>query len=182
MKHAVLVVSFMLVSVFALGATDASLDGKYAFQLGMPKNRSWAKTFTCPYDSHDTYVATGSFTTMEVVNGVATFDGKGSWSYTLAEVGQFNATASANTMSVTWSSSCKVESVNTGSIVYGPASTSTGTGKYSVESNGTGTMTGLPAVLTFSLAADSAGVCTTVLLTIAPATGQPIGTGLAVHE
>jgi hypothetical protein len=77
---------------------------------------------------------------MRTDSGVVTFDGIGSLSVTLTSTGNENQTASANTTSVTWDSSCQVVSHNNGHVVYLAATTKTQTGTYSIQSNGTGTM------------------------------------------
>jgi hypothetical protein len=187
MRQIVLSVALLLMSVAALGQTysNASLNGSYSLQFATPETETWSKTFACPTNSGITYTANGSETTSDVLYGVLTFDGNGSLSLTATEIGQINSTASANTMKVTWNSSCQVVSVNDGHIVYLAAATKTQTGTYAVQSNGTGTMNevGSSQSQTFVLAGTSgSGVSSTVLVTDALVNGKSLGAGIAVHQ
>ena len=130
-------------------------------------------------------ISNGSISTTQLTRGVVTFDGAGNLSFSVANAGKLNATASANTMSVTWNSSCQVTSVNYGHVVYIAVANQTGTGTYSVTTTGTGTLTvtGGKGSVTMQLAAtNSAGVSNTVLLSTTQASGSSIGTGIAVHQ
>jgi hypothetical protein len=174
-------------SVAALGQTysNANLNGNYSLQFATPETGMWSKTFTCPTNSGITYTANGSATTSDVLYGAVTFDGNGNLTMTFTEIGQINAPASANTMKVTWNSSCQVVSVNNGHVVYLAASTKTQTGTYSVQSNGTGTMNevGSSQSQTLVLAGtSSAGLSSTVLVTDALVNGKSLGAGIAVHQ
>ena len=119
-----------------------------------------------------------------MVSGVATFDGNGNASLTLTEIGQENQTASANTTSVTWNSSCQVVGVNDGHVVYKTATTKTSTGTYAIQSNGTGTMSeiGSSQSQILLLAATNNGISTTVLVSNPQVNGKNIGAGVAVHQ
>jgi hypothetical protein len=185
-KHVALITSLLLLSVTALGQTysNANLNGNYSVQFGSPQTYNWFKTFKCPTNSLVTYTVNGSQTGMNADSGVATFDGIGSLSVTLTSTGNENQTASANTTSVTWNSACQVVSQNNGHVVYQAASTKTQTGTYSIQSNGTGTMseTGSSQSQTLLLAATSNGVSATVLISNAQVNGKTIGTGIAVHQ
>jgi len=185
-KHIALITSLLLLSVTALGQTysNANLNGNYSFNFGSPQNYSWSKTFTCPTQSQVTYTVNGSQTGMNVTSGVVTFDGIGGLSVTLTSTGRANQTASANTTSVTWNSSCQVVSQNNGHVLYQAATTKTQTGTYSIQSNGTGTMseTGSSESQSLLLTATNNGVSATVLMSNPQVNGKAIGTGIAVHQ
>lgn len=187
MKPIVLTALWLLIPAASLAQTysNANLNGPYSFQFGQPAYDTWFKTFACPTDSAVKYTPVGSTTTTTLTYGVATFDGAGHFSFTASNSGKINATASANTMSVTWNSTCQVTSVNYGHIVYQALASQTGTGTYSVKSNGTGTLavTGQKTNLTLQLAGTSlAGISNTILLTTTQTNGSGIGTGIAVHQ
>lgn len=186
MKHIVLIVAGLLISAtsFAQAYSNANLNGTYSFQFGSPETYSWSKTFACPTNSLITYTASTSETGNQVSFGSVTFDGNGNVSIALTSIGNENQTASANTMSVTWNSSCQVVSVNDGHVVYQAATTKTQTGTYSIKSNGTGTMSevGSSQSQTLLLAATTGGLSTTVLITNPVVNGKIIGTGIAVHQ
>jgi hypothetical protein len=185
-KQVVLITSLLLLSITALGQTysNTNLNGTYSVQFGSPQNYSWFKTFKCPTNSLVTYTVNGSQTGMNADSGVATFDGIGGLSVTLTSSGNENQTASANTTSVTWNSSCQIVNLNNGHVVYQAATTKTQTGTYSIQSNGTGTMseTGSSQSQTLLLAATNNGISTTVLISNAQVNGKSLGTGIAVHQ
>lgn len=186
MKKIALLTLTLLMSATAFAQTysNANLNGAYSVQFGTPQTYNWFKTFTCPTNAQVTFTVNGSSTGTDAVSGAATFDGNGNLSLTITEIGQENQTASANTTSVTWSSSCQVVSVNSGHVVYKAASTKTQTGTYSIQSNGTGTMseTGSSQSQTLLLAATSNGLSTTVLVSNPIVNGKSIGTGIAIHQ
>jgi hypothetical protein len=180
-----LIIAGLLISTASFAQySNANLNGAYSFQFGSPTTYTWSKTFTCPTNPSITYTANGSTTGSEVAFGTATFDGNGNLSITLTSIGSENTTASGNTMSVTWNSSCQVVSVNLGHVVYQAASTKTQTGTYSIQSNGTGTMSevGSSQSQTVLLAGTSGGLSTTVFLTNPIVNGKTIGMGMAVHQ
>jgi hypothetical protein len=185
-KHVALITSLLLLSVTAWGQTysNANLNGNYSFNFGSPQSYSWSKTFTCPTQSQMSYTLYSSQTGMNVVFGVGTFDGNGNVTIASTEIGRENQTASANTTSVTWNGSCQVVSQNNGHVVYQAATKKTQTGTYSIQSNGTGTMseTGSSQSQTLLLAATNGGLSTTVLITNTQVNGKTIGTGIAVHQ
>lgn len=188
MKNIMLTLFWLLISVAALAQSysNANLNGSYSFQLGNPTTNTWSKTFTCPTNSTVQQAYSASITTTQDTLGIVTFDGAGNFTFSATNTGKMNATASANTMSVKWNSSCQVTSVNYGHIVYLAASTQTGNGTYSVQSNGSGTLavTGQKnSGTTFQLAAtDNAGISHTALLTGTQTNGLSIATGIAVRE
>ena len=186
MKQTGLMIAVLLLSAtsFAQTYSNANLNGTYSFQFGSPETYSWSKTFTCPTNSSVTYTASTALTGQNVGFGTATFDGNGNVSLSITSIGNENQTASANTMSVTWNSSCQIVSVNDGHVVYLAASTKTQTGIYSIKSNGTGTMseTGSSQSQTLLLAATTGGLSTTVLVANPQVNGKNIGTGIAVHQ
>ena len=187
MQRMILAVACLLISGVSLAQTysNASLNGNYAIQFANPNYDTWSKTFVCPTNTSKKVTAMGSTTTMTGVLGVGTFDGAGNFSFTVTNTGKMDPSATVNTMSVTWDSSCNPK-VNNGHIVYVAAATQTGSGRYSVKATGAGTITitgqnGPPLALRLA-AADSAGISTTVLLTTTQTDGKSIGTGIAVHE
>ena len=185
-KQIVMILAGLLISAtsFAQTYSNANLNGAYSVQFGSPQTYSWSKTFTCPTNSLTTYTANSSETGNNVSFGSATFDGNGNVSITITSIGNENQTASANTMSVTWNSSCQIISVNDGHVVYQPASTKTQTGTYSIQANGSGTMSevGSSQTQTLLLAATTGGLSTTVLITNTQVNGKTIGNGIAVHQ
>jgi hypothetical protein len=185
-KHIALIISILAISATAFAQTysNANLNGSYSLQFGSPQTYNWSKTFTCPTNSQVTYTVNGSQTSMEVGYGVLTFDGNGNVSITFTQIGQENQTASANTTGVTWNSSCQVVKVNGGHVVYKAATNLTSTGTYSIQSNGTGTvsLSGSSQSQTLLLAATNNGVSATVLITDPAVNGKTIGTGIAVHQ
>lgn len=181
MKHLALITSILLISAAAMAQTysDANLNGAYAFQQTNPQTDTWFKLFKCPTNLAITFGVTGSQTTQQVGHGVVTFDGKGNASITQTTVGGFNSTASANTTSVTWNSSCQVTFVNSGHLVYAASTTKTMTGTYAVQANGTGTI----GTSTFILAGtNSSGISTTIFITGKVVNGQTINAITAVHQ
>lgn len=186
MKQIVMIIAGLLISAtsFAQTYSNGNLNGAYSFQFGSPQTYSWSKTFTCPTNSQITYTANASETGNNVSFGSATFDGNGNVSISITSIGNENQTASANTMSVTWNSSCQVISVNDGHVVYLAASTKTQTGTYSIQSNGSGTMSevGSSQSQTLLLAATTGGLSTTVLITNTQVNGKIIGAGIGVHQ
>lgn len=187
MKRATLVILSMLLSGSALAQTysNANLNGKYSTQFGLVETNTWSKTFACPANLTITFTANNSGNSWTGVYGTFTFDGKGNFSFSGTGIGRPDQTASANTMSVTWNSSCQIVSVNGGSIVYLAPTAKTGTGTYSVKPNGTGSLTSasITPPITFILAAtNSVGISATALLTNAQTNGKSIGSGIAVRQ
>ena len=185
MKHRALIISLLLLSAAAMAQTysDANLNGAYAFQSTNPQTYMWFKLFTCPTNSTITFGVNGSQTTQQIQYGVATFDGKGNLTVSQTTIGNFNSTASANTTSVTWNSSCQVTAVNTGHLVYAASTTKTMTATYSVQSSGTGTITSSGGTSTFILAGtNSSGISTTIFIAGKVVNGQTINAITAVHQ
>jgi len=180
----------MIIAGLLLSATsfaqysNANLSGTYSVQFSSPSTYGWSKTFSCPTNSLVTFPVNTAITGNQVSFGTATFDGNGNVSITLTSIGSENQTASANTMSVTWNSSCQVIGVNNGHVIYQAASTKTQTGTYSIQSNGTGTMSeiGSSQTQTLLLAATTGGLSTTVLVTNPQVNGKIMGTGIGVHQ
>jgi len=77
-----------------------------------------------------------------------------------------------------------VVSQNNGHVLYQAATTKTQTGTYSIQSNGTGTMseTGSSESQSLLLTATNNGVSATVLMSNPQVNGKAIGTGIAVHQ
>lgn len=187
-KHFALFALLLLLALPGLAQTysNSNLNGTYAVQFGFPQNYTWSKKFTCPTNSRVTYTATNSQTTTAVGYGAVTFDGNGNYTVSITNIGQLDATSSANTMSVTWSSTCHVTKVNYGQLIYLSPTNQQSTGTYSVESNGTGTIIQQGTsgqYLTFVLAGtNSSGISTTAVLTNNQVNGSSIGTGIAVLQ
>jgi hypothetical protein len=186
-KHiGLIIISILAVSAGAAAQTysDANLNGSYSLQFGTPQTYVWSKTFSCPSDSKMLDTVSGTQTGTYVVSGTLTFDGSGGLTFSTTSIGAENQSASANTTSVTWSSTCQVLSVNLGHVVFQAPSTKTGSGTYSIQSSGGGTMSesGSSQSQTLLLAATSNGLSTTVLVTNPQVNGQTIGTGIAVHQ
>jgi hypothetical protein len=189
-KHIALIISILAVSATAFAQTysNANLNGSYSLQFANPSADSWSKTVSCPTNSSITATGGGSMTITSGVYGVITVDGSGNVaSFSVTEFGNINQTASNNTVKITFNSSCQA-SINNGEIVYKAPTVLTGTGTYSVQSNGTGTMnltptTGQPGSFVFQLAGTaSTGLSSTALLSSAIVNGKNIGTGIAVHQ
>jgi hypothetical protein len=182
-KQIALTLSVLLMSVAAMSQTysNANLNGNYAYNIGTPAYYTWSKTFTCPTNSSITYTPVGTTVTTAVGSGVAAFDGAGTFSASSTSIGKLNASGSANTMSVTWSSTCAVTKINYGHIVYMSPATTTITGTYSVTSTGTGTLTitGQTGTLSIQLADTTGGISHTAFFTSTQTSGQTIGTGQA---
>ena len=117
---------------FAVTPTNASLKGTYSFQLGSSHGNYWGKQLSC---SGKSLWMGGSTVKSESIVGNIIFNGAGSVSGTYTQYGQFNQTASNNT--VTCSSS--------GYAVYSAPVSGTLTGTYSIQSTGAGAMTIKPS-------------------------------------
>ena len=99
MKKLLLAISMALVAVsasFATTPSNASLKGKYSFQLSSAHLDYWSASITC-YDQQNhpyTVTAGGSNVSNEAIQGVITFDGKGNVTTgTYVQYGQFDETA-----------------------------------------------------------------------------------------
>lgn len=174
-------------SSFAATPSNESLKGSYAFQLSTPKLAFWSNSKSCKQDGNTiTYYASNWATYSELVYGVATFDGAGHVSLTFTKEGEVNQDASNATIEIT----CTAQGfTNTGgSIVYEPAQNGTGSGSYTVESTGSGSMTFSVAgqsgsmTINFELAGFATnGVASTALLNFEEGqSDKRIGTGTAV--
>jgi hypothetical protein len=187
-KRIVPILFWLMISGAAVAQTysNASLSGNYFFHSETPVQYSWSKTFSCPTSTTVKYTTHNSITTTSGGRGIITMNGAGGYTMTVTNYGKLNATASANTMSVTWNSSCQVTAVNPGSVVYLATVTATGSGTYSVSSNGTGTLVPPGTNPTTQLLQlgemDGANLSHTVLFTDQQVTGKGIGTGIAVHQ
>lgn len=187
MKTLRLMIPVLLISVAAFAATysNSNLNGTYSVQTTQPSYDVWSKTFTCPYNSKTAYTASGSTTAQEVSYGTVNFDGNGNYSASLTLIGEYNPTASANTLNVQWNSSCNVTRVNNGYIVYAAPTQESDTGTYTVQSDGVGSLTvpGQSTPVNFQLAAtDNTGTSNTVLLYNPTANQHISGAGIAVHQ
>jgi len=184
-KHIASFALVFLLPVLASGQThsNASLNGKYSFQVEIPLRLQWQKTFACPYNSSVKATAGGAISTMGVIYGVATADGNGNVTIVQTFVSVINQTASNNTTSVAWTTACAA-TLNNGHVVYAAPTTQTVTGTYSVQANGTGSISQSGSVSeVFQVAAtDSAGVSHTILFHNPPVNGKAIGAGIGVLQ
>jgi hypothetical protein len=123
---------------FAATPTDASLKGKYSFQLSSAKGDWWSTTINCknPDGSTNTLIFGGSAVSNSSVLGVMTFDGKGNITGTFTQYGNFDQTLTNATIVP----SCTPGAGNSGYAVYDAPTTGTFTGTYSIQSTGLGTM------------------------------------------
>jgi hypothetical protein len=170
--------------------TNASLSGAYVFHITNVKEAYWYKSKSCTYSIGTfEYAGGGQAANTEIINGEATFDGKGHVTITADDLNRFNSTASSNTVIIP---PCPSKpgaplNINNGHMVDESMSLGTIDATYAVESNGSGTIT-LPdgqGTLSLNLAAfNSAGVSMTVLM-INPngdANDPNLGTGIAIHK
>ena len=125
-------------ATFAGTISDASLKGKYSFQLGSAHLENWFASITCydPQGNPYTVTAGGSDVGNQSVQGVMTFDGKGNVSGTYTQYGQFDQAASNATVVP----SCTPGASNNGYAVYDPPSSGTLSGTYSIQPAGFGAM------------------------------------------
>jgi len=191
MKHFALLTSLVLLSVTAFAQTysNASLNGNYTFQSPQPEYDTWSKTASCMYNGQK-YTATGGGQTVstQLVSGVLTFDGIGTVTGTFTQSGAFDQTLSDDTVIITFNKECKA-TVNNGSAVFDPPSSGSGTGTYSVQSNGSGTISlttsNGSADLAIELAGTTAGNISNTFFLYSLKTSAPNeidGTGMAVRQ
>jgi hypothetical protein len=123
---------------FAATPTDASLKGKYSFQLSDVHMNQWSASISCsnPGNNNYTVVFGGSDVSNQSALGVMTFDGKGNVTGTFTQYGQFDQTESNATVVP----SCTQGAGSNGNAVYDPPTTGTFTGTYSIQSTGLGAM------------------------------------------
>ncbi len=171
MKKILFASLILLVGVAASHAattiSDASLKGKYSFQLSAAHYDQWQAYITCPNPPNNSYTVNfgGSDVSNESILGVVTFDGKGNATGTFTQYGQFDQ-AESNATVVT---SCTPGGGNNGHAVYDPPSNGTFTGIYTIQPTGTGTMVlTIPGNGTVNFVLELAGtaaVRTSVLMT-----------------
>jgi hypothetical protein len=146
MRSFVVAVSLLLLSFSAANAattTKASLKGAYFFQVTQVQEVSWGKQVskTC-FGTTYTFYLGGQAASTKLTTGTVTFTGSGTFSMSATQYGQFDQTASNNTVSISCTSNPKEPyTTNSGSAVFDAPSTMTMTGPYTVASNQTGTMT-----------------------------------------
>ena len=112
--------------------SNASLSGAYNFTFSGPHSVFWGQTLVC---GGQPQFWGGSETRDDSVMGTATFDGAGNVSGTYTQYGKEDQTSSNATVS------CG----NNGNAVYFAPCSGTFTGTYSVQSNGSGTLTLSPS-------------------------------------
>jgi hypothetical protein len=140
-KKLVLAVCVLFVSVatsFAVAPSNASLKGKYSFQLASAHMDGWYASITCydPQGNPYTVSAGGNNVSNESILGAITFDGKGNLTGTYTQYGKFDQAAS----NATAAPSCTPGAGNNGYAVYDPASAGTFTGTYSIQPTALGSM------------------------------------------
>jgi hypothetical protein len=118
--------------------SNASLKGKYPFQLASSHLGWWSASITChdPQGNPYTVTAGGSNVSTESILGTMTFDGKGNTTGTYSQYGKFDQAASNATVVP----SCSPGGSNNGYAVYDPAAAGTLTGTYSIQPTGFGAM------------------------------------------
>jgi hypothetical protein len=123
---------------FAASPSNASLKGKYSFQLASAHMEGWNAWITCydPQGNSYTVSAGGSGVSNESILGTLTFDGKGNATGTFAQYGHFDSSASNTTVVP----SCTPGASSNGYAVYDPPSNGTFTGTYSIQATGYGAM------------------------------------------
>lgn len=171
---------------YAATPTNASLNGAYVFHTSTVKEEYWNATKSCHYTNITyTYGGGGQSANTEIINGEATFDGKGHVSIDYTDIHRFNPAASNETVSITCPSK-PGGSVNTnnGHLVDDSPASGSLTGTYVVNSDGSATITLADdqGELDLNLAAfNTAGLSTTFLIII-PDSPDANGTGIGVHK
>jgi len=187
-KTILFAICLLLVAVSASFATtpgNASLKGKYSFQISDVHSNQWNTSITCydPQNNPYTVSAGGSNVSNDGVLGIMTFDGKGNVAGTYTQYGEFNQAAS----NATAVPSCTQGQGNNGYAVYDPPAPGTFTGTYSIQPTGFGTMdlaiSGGDAPSFVLELAGTAAVRTTVFLTqFDPTTNRMETSGSAVLQ
>lgn len=108
--------------------SNASLKGTYIFLIHNTKVDTWGQSLNC---GGNFVFMGGSRASSEVDIGTATLDGAGGLTGTFTDYGNFDSASSNATVSCS----------SGGNAVYFAPQTGTVTGTYSVQSNGTGTIT-----------------------------------------
>jgi hypothetical protein len=109
--------------------SNASLNGGYNFNFAGPHDNGWGQSLNC---GSGTQFYGGSETRDQVVLGTGTFDGAGNVTGTFTQYGKLDQTSSNATVSCA--------NTNGNAVYFAPCS-GTFTGSYSVQSNGSGTLT-----------------------------------------
>ncbi len=171
----------------AASPNEASLSGTYVFHILTVKEVYWYNTKVCHYATGDyTYGGGGQAADGYVINGEATFNGKGDVSIKAVTLNKFNPTASNNTVTfgVCPAKIGEPMSITDGSMVTENEPAITVAATYTVNSDGSGTIT-LPdgqGSLSMNLSAfNSSGISTTVLL-LNPNNSTSVGEGIGIHE
>jgi hypothetical protein len=180
---------------YAATPSKASLDGSYAFTVSTVKQAYWFKSINCTYKGvTNTYSVSGESAYTQVDFGIAKFDGKGNISITFTQLHSVNSAETNASPVLSCKSTGGYNVTNSGYIVFEPPQTGiTGTGTYSVTSEGSGSfaITGSNgATFDFYIGAyGSTGIASTVLLRSAPPTSdddtngnEDLGTGVAVLQ
>jgi len=122
---------------FAAPMSIASLKGPYSFQVASSHENYWNVNFTCFDNNNNPYTVNfgGTDVSTDATVGMITFDGKGHATGTFTQYGKFNQAASQATVVP----GCN-GSGNNGNPVYDAPTTSTFTGTYTIQPNGTGAL------------------------------------------
>lgn len=141
MKKTLFAVCLLLVTVsasFAASPSDASLKGKYSFQLASAHMDGWYASIACydPQGNPYTVTAGGTDLSNQSIQGAITFDGKGNATGTYTQYGQFDS----NLSNATVVPSCTQGASNNGYAVYDPPTSGTFTGTYSIQPTGYGAL------------------------------------------
>jgi len=171
-------------TAFAAAPSNKSLSGTYIFQFSMVYQANWSNSKTCTYPGvTHTFTAGGEDVNTEVVYGTITFNGEGRITVNYTDAHGFNVNASDDTVSIT----CPAKStgspgINNGHMVVNGPEAGSGTGTYSVSSNGTGSFSNSNGPILFDLGGiNSEGIAQTLILR-SPESDNNQGTGVAFHQ
>jgi hypothetical protein len=171
-------------SSFAASPSDASLSGTYIFQFSTTKQVSWEGTKTCQYGTKTLHFSGGGEdVNTEVVYGTITFEAKGKITVNFTDLHSFNQDASDASVSI----KCPVTesgtpTINEGRMVVDGPVSGAEPGTYSVQSNGTGSITLSEGPLLLDLGGfNSEGIATTLIVR-SPESDNNQGTGVAFHK
>ena len=160
--------------------TDANLNGTYSFQVSGVHLDTWGLTQTC-FDAqgfpHSTSIG-GQVVDTTASVGTAVFDGNGHVSGTITTYGQFDFEASNATVVL----SCTGATDN-GHPVCKASSTAEFTGTYTIQPDGTGTMTlSFGDGFILKLAAEDKGISSNALITLVNADRSVGASGIAILQ
>jgi hypothetical protein len=164
---------------FAAAPSNASLNGKYTFQLSRYHNIHWTSTAD-PCGLGFFATGGGSDVADEIVYGVFSFDGKGNVSETFTQNHVFDASASSATVQFACvGGGASVVTTNGYPVFSGagcsdfPITGCSASGTYAVQSDGTGAMT-----LTFTGTLSGVGL----LFEVSGSNGKGIRNTILLHS